>query len=58
MPAFILLVAIVLIVLWYIFTSLFGKQAYKTVDKMYKDLTKEEPEENSGAKMKGEKEKL
>ena len=58
MPAFILLVLILLVVLWYICTSLFGKQIYNAARKIYQDLTKEEPIDISVDETKGEKKKL
>ena len=56
MPALALLVLILTVVLWYFCTSLFGKKTYDNAEKMYKNLTEEEPVENPGEETKGEQE--
>lgn len=56
MPALVLLTLISTVILWYFFTSLFGKKTYDNAEKMYKNLTEEEPVENPGEETKGEQE--
>ena len=54
MPALALLVLILTVVSWYFFTYLFGKRTYDNAEKIYKNLTEEEPVENPGEEMRGE----
>ena len=58
---FIVLDVLILIfaaVLWVVLASRFGRKTYNNAEKIYKNLTEDEPEEDLGEESKGAKENV